>query len=460
MKKIVMSDKEVEFKGWGALLELSLMAYNNNFETYKNVAEEYNIDLFFCDAFLNDPCLDVAHTKKKPIVGFSSFLYTLAPKIYKSDPMFLCNVTLENESFLERFKCTIIQPIKLFFLTYPWVNKLNDKRKQINVEPILIEPRYVSIRKLSLFLVDTFFGFELPQPLPPHFQEIGPVMSDKYPPLQPELHDFMNKHKRILYVSLGTRVFTTAKNNNIILQSIIEAINKNLVDGAIWALVQTSKDNFSPTLNLTDGTQIQTSSILNNEHPHIYISAFAPQFSILNHTNTKLFLSHGGASSSHESLFTGIPMIVLPLDGDQVGNGEKLRLSGVALTLNKHTLDVNDIIYKIDSLLKDENVKKNVKRMKVLARINSKRKYRAADLIEYISYNSGINGGVDDKFLKEWIPADNRMGFIRGNNYDVFGVLLGIIVGLVGGTLWIISRLFKFIVKKIPSSASSKPKRE
>ncbi|CAB4436806.1 unnamed protein product [Rhizophagus irregularis] len=57
-------------------------------------------------------------------------------------------------------------------------------------------------------------------------------------------------------------------------------------------------------------------------------------------------------------------------------------------------------------LLKDEDVKKNSGRTKFLVRINSKRKYRAADLIEYIV-------GV----------TESRMGFIKVNNLDVYGVL-------------------------------------
>src|SRR3954447_1760709 len=142
-------------------------------------------------------------------------------------------------------------------------------------------------------------------------------MSEEYPPLTPELSSFINMHKRVLYVSFGTRFFATIENNNKLLQSFVEAVNKNIIDGVVWALSQTSKDDFSPTLNLSDGTQVQTSSILNNEHPHILIVKFAPQFAVLNHTNTKLFLSHGGAGSSHESLYTGTPMLVLPFGADQ-----------------------------------------------------------------------------------------------------------------------------------------------
>ena len=83
----------------------------------------------------------------------------MASTTYKSDPMFHCKVSLENESFLERFKCTLIQPFRMLYLIYPYANQLNEIRKQINVEPIFMSAKRLS--KTSLFLADTFFGFEV-----------------------------------------------------------------------------------------------------------------------------------------------------------------------------------------------------------------------------------------------------------------------------------------------------------
>ncbi|PKY40268.1 UDP-Glycosyltransferase/glycogen phosphorylase [Rhizophagus irregularis] len=446
--------KDVDFNGMMKFVKLSLESYRENYEKYINIAKDNNIDLFFCDTLVNDVCLDAAHTLKKPVIGFSSSIYFTAPVSYKSDPLYGCNISLENEPFLKRFKCIAMHPFQVYFAAHSFIDQLNDIRKKINVEPGLIA--LGNSPRIPFYLVDGFFGFVLPQSLPSNVQEIGPVLSDDYPPLTPELSNFMNTHKRVLYVAFGTHFFTTTENNNKLLQSFIEAINKNIIDGVVWALVETSKDSYSSTLNLTDGTQVQTSPILNNEHPHIHIAAFAPQFSILNHTNTKLFFSHGGAGSSHESLYTGTPMLILPFGSDQMGNADKLKSAGVALTLYKFTLDVNDIINKIDFLLRDENVKKNSKRIEILSKINSKRKYRAADLIEYILHSSSIYEGIDKEFLKEWIPAESRMGFIKKYNYDVYGALLSIILGFIGGILWVTFKLIGFII----ASSNQKQKYE
>ncbi|RGB41372.1 Glycosyltransferase Family 1 protein [Rhizophagus diaphanus] len=444
----IMNHKDIDYRGLLKLTELTTVVYNVNYEKFKNAAKENNIDLFICDALANEPCIDVANNLNKPVVGFTSYMQTMEPKPYKSDPLLGCNISLENESFFERFRCTLIQPLQIAYAFWPFVRQLNDIRDQMNIKSVS-----GNVPKVSLALIDTFFGFELPQSLAPNVQEIGPVLSEEYPLLTPELSDFINGHKRVLYVAFGTRFFTTIENNNKILQSCVEAINNKIIDGVVWALVETSKDNFSPTLGLTDGTEVQTLPILNNEHPHIHITKFAPQFAVLNHTNTKLFFSHGGAGSTHESLYTGTPMLVLPFGGDQMGNAQKLKKSaGIALLLNKHALDVNDIVSKIDFLLKDEHVKKNSKRMKYLARINSNRKYRAADSIEYMLYSSGLDEYLDDDFLKEWIPAESRMGFIKANNLDVYGSLLIIIPALIG----IAYNLIKYTSNSLSNRKKSK----
>ncbi|GBC04756.1 hypothetical protein RclHR1_05850005 [Rhizophagus clarus] len=453
----VVIDKEVlDYKKMSKLIELGVKSYKRTYEKYKSVAEEYNIDLFFCDLLLNDACIDVAHALKKPIIGITSALRTMDPKPYKSDPLIGCNISLENESISERFRCNFIQLIRVFYSLSGVMNYLNDIRKQMNVEPGYIIPgRSV---KASLILVDTFFGFELPQTLPPYIQEIGPVLSEVYPPLTPELSDFINGHERVLYVAFGTRFFTTIDNNSKLLQSFIEAVDKKVVDGVVWSLVETSKNDFHPTLKLSDGTQVQTSPILNNEHPHIHIAEFVPQFTVLNHTNTKLYFGHGGSVSSQESLYTGTPMLVLPFGADNMGNAQKLISTGVALSLSIDNLDVNEILNKVDSLLKDENVKKNLEKIKVIAKINSKRKYRAADLIEYVLHSSTFVEYINDDFLKELFPAESRVGFIRAYNLDIYAILLSIILSIIGVILAKLINLFHSLIRH--SSDDQKSKRD
>jgi hypothetical protein len=73
--------------------------------------------------------------------------------------MYHCKISLEDETFLERFRCTVIQPIRVLYLVYPFLSQLNDVRKQVNADPVFMSMRRLS--KVSLILADTFFGFEV-----------------------------------------------------------------------------------------------------------------------------------------------------------------------------------------------------------------------------------------------------------------------------------------------------------
>jgi hypothetical protein len=81
------------------------------------------------------------------------------PKPYKSDPMLGCNITLENESIIERFKCNFILPLQFFGTISNIMSQINDIRKQMNIEPGNIV--FGGKIKASVVFIDTFFGFEV-----------------------------------------------------------------------------------------------------------------------------------------------------------------------------------------------------------------------------------------------------------------------------------------------------------
>ncbi|CAG8620807.1 20_t:CDS:2 [Ambispora gerdemannii] len=423
--------------------------YSHVFNNLKRVALEKKADLLICDV-VAQPCVDVAWTLKIPVVIFGGALGLAS---YKSDPMFGCHVTLEGKSFFERFRCVIIQHSQTAFYWYKSsVKYFNQERISVGIEPV----SYPTERtRNSLFLANTFFGFEIAETLPPLYQEIGPIMYDSYPPLTTSLESFINSHERIIYIAFGDRFYTTPENNGKILKSVLELLTTKNLDGAIWALTQTPMTDFPSTINLQSGISINTTTILTNSNPHIKILDWAPQFAVLNHTNVKIFLTHGGIESIFEALYTATPMLIMPLYVDQYGNAEKLTMQGCALTVSKLALDEKDLFENITRLLTDHSIAQNLKRMQIFARINRLRKYRAADLIELVMYTAKhVEGAGNIPIVSEWQTADARIGVWRAENWDVWVfasiscLLLVVTAGLIGikilkfANRWIIIRWF------------------
>ncbi|CAG8490461.1 1155_t:CDS:2 [Ambispora leptoticha] len=422
--------------------------YSHVFNNLKRVSLEKNADLLICDVG-EEPCVDVAWTLKIPVVIFNNGALGLVSKApYKSDPMFGCHVTLEGKSFLERFRCVIIQHPQVAFYWYQSSLKyFNQERISVGVEPV----SYPTERtRNSLFLANTFFGFEIAETLPPLYQEIGPIMYDSYPQLTTSLESFINSHERIIYIAFGDRFYTTPENNGKILKSVMELLAAKKLDGVIWALTQTLRTDFPSTINLQSGISINTTAILTNSNSHIKILDWVPQFAVLNHTNVKIFLTHGGSESIFEALYTATPMLILPLYLDQNGNAEKLTMQGCALTVSKQALDEKDLFVKVTRLLTDQSIAQNLKRMQVFARVNCLRKYRAADLIELVMHTAKhVEGAGNIPIVSEWQTADARIGVWYAENWDVwiFASILFLLAVMIAG--WFGIKIFKLSNKLI-----------
>ncbi|CAG8457950.1 18783_t:CDS:2 [Acaulospora morrowiae] len=299
---------------------------------------------------------------------------------------------MENESFLNRFRCAIIEPVRFAFGMWSINEDLNKIWAQTGVDTVI---NTYEIIKNSLFLVNTFFGFEVPHPMSPLIQEIGPVMQDEYPILTPNLLSFVSTHKKFYTSPLVMNCILPRKIMLFSYKHARRPFNKN------HNLMRFS----SKPLLFPMGHHFSTTGILSNQHPDILVSRFTSQFSVLNHTNVKIF-----------------------------NNAEKLERLGVGLTINRLNLDVKDILSNIKLLLADQSIQNNLKKTKVLARINSKRKYRAAYLIEYVmraltlnlNYSLDVDGGEigggrnNEGLLKEWTAPEMRMGLFRGKYFDIY----------------------------------------
>lgn len=76
-----------------------------------------------------------------------------------------------------------------------------------------------------------------------------------------------------------------------------------------------------------------------------------PQYDILKHDNVKVFISHAGILSTIEALDAGIPVIAVPLFGDQYGNAAALQDSGIGRTVSYQDLKKKYLLNAINEVL-------------------------------------------------------------------------------------------------------------
>lgn len=84
---------------------------------------------------------------------------------------------------------------------------------------------------------------------------------------------------------------------------------------------------------------------------NVLIKNWLPQNDILAHPNVKLFISHGGFLGSTEAIYYGVPIIGIPIFGDQRLNVARAIKAGWGLGLDYNNLTEASISWTINHIL-------------------------------------------------------------------------------------------------------------
>lgn len=114
--------------------------------------------------------------------------------------------------------------------------------------------------------------------------------------------------------------------------------------------------------------------------PNVHVRPWLPQPSVLAHKNIKLFITHGGQLSALEAVHHGVPMLAVPVFGDQPSNAERAKRGGYALRVDFHPDMEKDFEAALKDLLSTD---KYSKRIKELSKLFRARAVRPAHLIKH-----------------------------------------------------------------------------
>uniref|UniRef100_A0A2A4JVG7 UDP-glucuronosyltransferase n=1 Tax=Heliothis virescens TaxID=7102 RepID=A0A2A4JVG7_HELVI len=108
---------------------------------------------------------------------------------------------------------------------------------------------------------------------------------------------------------------------------------------------------------------------LENLPPNVHVRPWLPQPTILAHKNTVAFITHGGQSSTVEAINAGMPVVVVPVGGDQPANADRAVRMGFAVKVDyyKDTL-ADDLEEAVKELLGDEKYRTKAKFLSKLFR--------------------------------------------------------------------------------------------
>ncbi|MBK5474244.1 MULTISPECIES: macrolide family glycosyltransferase [Bacillus] len=193
-------------------------------------------------------------------------------------------------------------------------------------------PYEVFCNPASLTIVYTIKEF---QPFGDTFNEtfkfVGPSISTQ---VKNEGFDYTSiEEKSLIYISLGT-VFN-------------EALD-------FYKLCMKAFKNSKHTIVMSIGNKTEISD-LGNIPKNFIVKNYVPQTELLKYT--KLFITHGGMNSTHEGIYNGVPLVVIPQSADQPLIAKQVESLGAGVKLQMQGLTADQLSESVEIVLNNPSCK-------------------------------------------------------------------------------------------------------
>ncbi|GAA5806586.1 hypothetical protein HPULCUR_012126 [Helicostylum pulchrum] len=425
--------------GMKTVIDANAATFSKDFLTIKEHIVKNQIDLLVCDN-LSRPCIEAALSEKIIFMVTSSFPQgedASAPYINNG----LINLKIPTTEFMslkDRIIFKFINPARYAFKLRSSIINENKMLKSLGVKPVLhLYKKY----KDTVKLVNTAFGFEQGRPVGPLIEFVGPIVLKSHSSLTPEIEEFLSTHRRVAYVAFGQLVLGSESDGTLVLTGLLESLESKLIDGIIWA-TRGEYDMFPSYITTQSNTTYDVQSFRQGGKDILFLN-WAPQMAILQHTSTRMFVTHGGAGSLYETSYAGVPVVVYPFFGDQDSAAVTSEKNGIGLFLNRQEsqINANNIIGRVAKDA-DGQFQFNINRFKALVQIKSERGVvRGADVVEEVLFVQ------KDGKLEYRMDVKRNMSFIKANNIDLYTFVTSFIICFSYGT-WNIVRYFFNTQKK------------
>ena len=154
---------------------------------------------------------------------------------------------------------------------------------------------------------------------------------------------------------------------------------------------------------------------------NVFVQKWLPQNDLLAHPNLKVFVTHGGLLSTQEALFHGVPLVGVPINGDQIVNLKRAEKHGYAIPLNLKTMKKEDLITAIHKAKTDSSIQTSIQKMNDLFtedKDTNPPKLKGVRAVEYVIKHKGAD------FLKPMETMDLPWYQVLGFDILAFVILI------------------------------------
>lgn len=176
---------------------------------------------------------------------------------------------------------------------------------------------------------------------------------------------------------------------------------------------------------------------------NILMTKWLPQDDILAHRNIRFFISHCGLGGVNEAKFHGVPILAIPVFGDQPNNAKAIVSEGWALELPYASINATSLSTAINELITNETYTRKAKELSKLYRDRPQSALEEAVFwTEYVLRHNGA------RHMQS--PA-LQLNFVQQTSLDVIAAFLLILYVFLKILKWLTVKLFGYCLGAIRS---------
>ncbi|XP_049767863.1 UDP-glycosyltransferase UGT5-like [Schistocerca cancellata] len=313
-------------------------------------SKDRRYDLLLIEVFFNDCLFALAHKFRVPTVGACALgggaswmgdtVGNPYPHSYLPEPFlkFTSRMSLP-ERLYNAFFGTYFRLVREFSYLPQLDAIVRERFGDANMPPL----SHIQ-RNMSLLLVNSHVSFYYPRPLVPNLIEVGGMHIKPPKKLPDDLRAFMDEATDgVIFFSMGTNI----KSEDIPekqKEAILRVFSK-LKQKILWKV----------------GTER-----LPNQPANVRLGKWLPQYDVLKHKNTKLFITHGGLMSIQEAISAGVPLLGVPVFGDQQVNLGRVESGGFGIMLTMDNITETSFGWALSELLTNPRYQEMAKKKSVV----------------------------------------------------------------------------------------------
>ncbi|XP_071402354.1 UDP-glucuronosyltransferase 2A2-like isoform X1 [Centroberyx affinis] len=194
--------------------------------------------------------------------------------------------------------------------------------------------------RADIWLMRTYWDFEFPRPFLPNFKFVGGIHCRPAKPLPEDMEEFVQSSgdAGIVVFTLGSFITNiTAEKGDMIASALAQIPQK-----VLWRYKGEKPKTLGANTRIYD---------------------WIPQNDLLGHPKTRAFITHGGTNGIYEAIYHGVPMVGIPMFGDQPDNMVHMKAKGAALIMDFNFMQTQDLTDAVNAVINEPSYKENALRL-------------------------------------------------------------------------------------------------